>query len=97
MLRCFRPDRIINGVKKFIVETYNNAHFVQPPTLNYEKIFSQSNEKCPIVFVLSPGSDPLSDVSKLAEQMGFAGTKFKYLALGQGMEQEATQFVDTSA
>jgi dynein heavy chain len=42
------------------------------------------------VFILSPGSDPLSDVSKLAEAMGFAGTKFKYLALGQGMEQEAT-------
>jgi dynein heavy chain len=38
------------------------------------------------VFILSPGSDPLSDVSKLAETMGFAGTKFKYLALGQGME-----------
>lgn len=28
---------------------------------------------------------------------GFSGTKFKYLALGQGMEKEATQFVDTSA
>jgi dynein heavy chain, axonemal len=58
VVRCLRPDRIINGVKRFIVETYNNPHFVQPPTLNYEKIFSQSNEKCPIVFILSPGSDP---------------------------------------
>lgn len=90
MLRCLRPDRIINGVKRFIVEAYGNNHFVQPPTLNYDKIYSQSNQKCPIVFVLSPGSDPLSDISKLAENMGFAGTKFKYLALGQGMETEAT-------
>lgn len=90
ILRCLRPDRIINGVKKYIQETYNNNHFIQPPTLNYEKIYGQSNEKMPIVFVLSPGSDPLSDVSKLADQLGFAGTKFKYLALGQGMEQEAT-------
>lgn len=49
------------------------------------------------MFVLSPGSDPQSDVTKLAEQLGFAGTKFKYLALGQGMEQEASQFVDTSS
>jgi len=62
-----RPDRIINGVKKFIIETYNNNYFVQPPTLNYEKIFIQSNERSPIVFILSPGSDPLSDVAKLAE------------------------------
>ena len=42
------------------------------------------------MFILSPGSDPLSDVSKLAEALGYAGNKFKYLALGQGMEQEAT-------
>jgi len=32
VLRCFRPDRVINGVKKFIIEQYNNSHYVQPPT-----------------------------------------------------------------
>ncbi len=67
VLRVLRPDRIINGVKRFIIDVYNNTNFVQPPTLNFEKIFNQSNEKSPIVFILSPGSDPLSDVSKLAD------------------------------
>ena len=46
---------------------------------------------------MSPGADPLSDVQKLADQMNFSGMKFKYLSLGQGMENEATQFVETSA
>ena len=53
--------------------------------INYEKIFKASNEKSPIVFILSPGADPLSDVQNLAVDEGFAGNKFKYLSLGQGM------------
>ena len=97
LLKVFRSDRVINGVKKFIIEHYNNNHFVQAPTISYEKIFKQSNEKSPIVFILSPGADPLRDVQKLADQMNFTGTKFKYQSLGQGMEQEATQFVESSA
>lgn len=89
ILRVLRPDRIINGIKKFIIEYYHNSHYVQPPTLNFEQIFKQSNEKSPIVFILSPGADPLSDVARMADNMGFGGNKFKYLSLGQGMEIEA--------
>ena len=96
MLRIFRADRIINGIKRFIIEYFSNQHYVQPPTLNFEKIFQQSNEKSPIIFILSPGADPLSDVAKLAEQMNFTGNKFKYLSLGQGMEGEATEELLTS-
>lgn len=90
-LRVFRSDRVINGVKRFIIDYYNNNnHFVQPPTANFNKIFEQSHERSPIVFILSPGADPLSDVQKLGEQLGFTGNKFRFLSLGQGMEQEAT-------
>ena len=37
LLRVFRPDRVINGVKRYIIETYGNSNYVQPPTINYEK------------------------------------------------------------
>lgn len=97
LLKVFRPDRVINGVKVFIMDHYGNPHFVQAPTISYQKIFNQSTEKSPIVFILSPGADPLSDVQKLAEQMNFIGNKFKYQSLGQGMEKEASEFVETSA
>lgn len=98
ILRIFRPDRIINGVKKFIIEqNRNNSHFVKAPAINYMKIYQQSSEKSPIVFILSPGADPLSDVANLAEETGFTGNKFKYFSLGQGMEKEASQLVETSA
>jgi len=98
ILRVFRPDRVVNGVKKFIIDFFNNnEHYVTPPTFQPEKIFAQSNEFSPIVFILSPGADPLSDVQKLGEQLGFSGNKFKFLSLGQGVESTARQLVDTSA
>lgn len=90
ILRVLRPDRVINGVKNFIHTYHNNPHYIQPPTRNYEKIYNQSDSKSPIVFILSPGADPLTDVAKLGETLGFQGNKFKFLSLGQGMEAEAT-------
>lgn len=93
-----RPDRVINGVKKFIIEYYNgNDKYVQPPIQNFEKIYNQSSEKSPIVFILSPGADPLADVTKLADSMGFTGNKFRYISLGQGMEGEADLYLDSSS
>ena len=97
VLRCFRPDRVINGVKKFIIEYFNNnEYYVTPPTVQIEKIYSQSNAKAPIVFILSPGADPLSDVQKLGEQLGFHGNKFKFISLGQGVEAAAKSTVEQS-
>jgi dynein heavy chain len=98
LLRIFRPDRVINGIKQFIIKANNkNDKYVQPPTINFNKIFLQSSEKSPIVFILSPGADPLQDVQRLADEKGFSGNKFKFLSLGQGMEQEASLFVDTAS
>jgi dynein heavy chain len=94
IIRCLRPDRMINATKTFIAVKLNE-YYVQPPSLVYEKVFLQSNEKMPIVFILSPGADPLNDVSKMADEKGFSGPKFKFVSLGQGMEGVAQQSIET--
>ena len=70
--RCIRPDRMITATKGFIAATLSD-YYVQPPSLVYDKIYDKSNERMPIVFILSPGADPQSDVAKLGEQMGAFG------------------------
>lgn len=55
--------------------------------INFGAIYEQSTPFSPIVFILSPGSDPASDIMKLAEKSGFGGSKFKFLAMGQGQEK----------
>ena len=39
------------------------------------------------MFILSPGSDPASDLLKLAERSGFGTNKVKFLSMGQGQEK----------
>lgn len=62
------------------------TRYVQPPVISYDAIFEQSSPHSPIVFILSPGSDPVSDLMKLAERKGF-GNRLKFLAMGQGQEK----------
>uniref|UniRef100_A0A3B5MHF8 Dynein axonemal heavy chain 10 n=1 Tax=Xiphophorus couchianus TaxID=32473 RepID=A0A3B5MHF8_9TELE len=65
--------------------------YVQPPVISFASIYEHSTASSPIVFILSPGSDPASDLMKLAESSGFGGSKFKFLAMGQGQDKAATR------
>lgn len=85
---------MVNAIKNFIIEKMNDFYVKSPP-IRYDKIFEQSTEKTPIVFILSPGADPFSDVQKLVEQVGLGINKFKFLALGQGMGETARQYIET--
>lgn len=69
--------------------------YVKPPPINFDKIYAQSNAKSPIVFILSPGADPYSDIVALTEKLGIA--KFKPIALGQGMEDKAANTIESGA
>lgn len=82
VMRCFRPDRVYNAVKLFVMEILGDK-FVQPPVLDYHRIFAQSSPTAPMVFILSPGADPQSDIQKFCDEMGMSA-KFKFVALGQG-------------
>lgn len=91
--RCFRPDRVYNAVKIMVMDTMGDK-YVQPPVLDYARILTQSSPGMPMVFVLSPGADPQSDIQNLGEQRGFTGTRFKFISLGQGQGPLAEQMME---
>ncbi|KAK2497325.1 hypothetical protein MC885_009648 [Smutsia gigantea] len=95
ILRCFRVDRIYRAVTNYVTETMGEK-YVQPPMISFEAIFEQSTPNSPIVFILSPGSDPASDLMKLAERSGIGGNRLKFLAMGQGQEKLALQLLETA-
>jgi len=82
VMRCFRPDRVYNAVKIFVVESLGEK-FVQPPVLDYARIYAQSTPASPMVFILSPGADPQSDIQTFCDEMNMTA-RFKFVALGQG-------------
>uniref|UniRef100_H2ZL84 Dynein axonemal heavy chain 10 n=1 Tax=Ciona savignyi TaxID=51511 RepID=H2ZL84_CIOSA len=95
LLRCFRIDRVIRAITNYVITKVGEL-YVQPPIISFESIYEQSSPVSPIVFILSPGSDPASDLMKLAERSGFGGNRLKFLAMGQGQEKVALQLLETA-
>lgn len=90
------PNGYVKGSATFILQTYltNRNADMFLATLSarsLDMIFEQTTPFSPVVFILSPGSDPTADLMKLADRCGFGGGKFKYLSLGQGQEGVSAQ------
>ncbi|XP_028025407.1 dynein heavy chain 10, axonemal [Bombyx mandarina] len=93
LLRCFRVDRIYRALTDYITVTMGEE-YITPPVISLDMIVEQTTPFTPVVFILSPGSDPTADLMKLADRCGFGGGKFKYLSLGQGQEGAALSLLE---
>ena len=96
LMRIFRPDRVYQAIKDFIELQMQSQYYIQTPPIIYDKVYKQSTEKTPIVFILSPGADPHENIRNLCEAINGeakGASKFKYLSLGQGMEGAAEQMI----
>ena len=84
-LRCFRVDRVYRAINNYITEVLSEE-YITPPVISFDAIYEQTSASTPVVFILSPGSDPTSDLMKLSEACGMGSGKFRHISLGQGQE-----------
>jgi dynein heavy chain len=92
-LRCIRPDKIVPAVQSYIVEEMG-PRYLEPPQFNLEESYNDSNCCSPLVFVLSPGSDPMAGLVRFAADKGIQKTSLMTISLGQGQGPIASQMIN---
>lgn len=69
--KIFHPDMIIQSVTEFIANEMG-PQFVNPPQFDIHKSFEESNILTPLIFILSPGADPVDMLWLFAERLGYS-------------------------
>ena len=91
-LRCVRPDKLVLAVQKFVIDTMGES-FVRPPPFDLQACYDESACTTPLVFVLSPGSDPMGAVLQAAAVLK---RRVLPMSLGQGQGPLADKLISNS-
>lgn len=92
LIRCICPDKITLAVTEFVKKNLGQK-FIEPPPFDLAKSYADSNCCIPLVFILSPGADPMAQLLKFAQDKGFEGNKFNAISLGQGQGVIAARLI----
>ncbi|XP_058532038.1 dynein axonemal heavy chain 9 isoform X2 [Ochotona princeps] len=98
MMRVMRPDRMTYAMRDFVEEKLGSKYVVGR-ALDFATSFEESGPATPMLFILSPGVDPLKDVENQGRKLGytFNNRNFHNVSLGQGQEVVAEAALDLAA
>ena len=86
--KALRPDYLTICITDFIKKKMEK-HFIEPPLFKIEEGYNNSTKDTPIIFVITPGSDPLTVLKKFSEKK--MGKDLKQISsLDQGQGNQAT-------
>lgn len=98
IMRTLRPDRMTYAIRAFVEEKLGSK-YVEARCVDFRTSFEETRNTTPILFILSPGVDPLVDVERIGKKLGYTldNGNFYNVSLGQGQEIVAEASIDIAA
>ncbi|CAM9175434.1 unnamed protein product [Chrysoparadoxa australica] len=96
VVRAIRPDCVVPSVMTFIAGE-QGSRFIEPPPFDLTSCYRDSACSTPLIFVLTPGADPMTELLKVADELGFGGKRLASISLGQGQGPLAENAISEAA
>ncbi|XP_075210784.1 dynein heavy chain 3, axonemal [Lycorma delicatula] len=93
ILRCIRPDKLVPATQIYIVKYLGQA-YIEPPAFNLQDSYNDSSCVSPLIFILSPGADPMASLLKFADDMKISRSSLMSTSLGQGQGPIAANMIN---
>ena len=94
LVKALREEKTVQASKNFVKKELGEK-FIMSPAFSLEDAFKDTVNTAPIIFILSPGADPIAYLIQLAKSKGME-TKLKALSLGQGQGKIAEKLIDNA-
>lgn len=91
ILKAFRNVKISAAFSKYVLDNMGKF-FVDGQTSTMEVVAADMNYMTPLIFILSTGADPTTQLLKYAEAKNFSEKLFP-ISLGQGQEKKANALI----
>ena len=88
-LRTVRPDKLTRAVQIYVDKSMGRR-YIEPPPFDLEQCYNDSTCFTPLVFILSPGSDPMDSLLKFCAAKDIS---METLSLGQGQGPKAEALI----
>ena len=92
LMNVLKTTKLMGSIKEF-VKAEVGAFYIESPPFDLEGCLEDSSNVTPIIFVLSPGADPIAYLKQLAVNKGM-DKKLESISLGQGQDVIAEKLIE---
>lgn len=94
VLKAFRSEKLMFAFQNYVIDNMGD-YFVKSQNVTMEVVQADTDYMTPLIFILSTGADPTSQLLKFADQKGYDDKLFP-ISLGQGQSEKANKLIATA-